>query len=111
MEMAMLLKPGPLLVKKKGDPEQLAKDWDDYIKVFQVFLGATGVAGVHVNPEIADSPCAACLKANNLNGFLNVNLGCLSVPRNSHGSVANVQVNIQTSSVILCIGLSDFWLA
>ena len=66
MEMAMLLKPEPLVVKKKGDPEQLAKDWDDYVKVFQEFLGATGVAGVHANPEIADSPCAACLKAKNM---------------------------------------------
>ena len=66
MEMAMLFKPGPLVIKKKGDPEQLAKDWDDYVKVFQEFLRATGVAGVHANPEIADSPCAACLKAKNM---------------------------------------------
>ena len=51
----MLLKPAPLVVKRKGDPEQLSKDWEDYVKVFQEFLGATGVAGVHANPEIADS--------------------------------------------------------
>ena len=62
----MLLKPEALVVKKKGDPEQLAKNWDDYVKVFQEFWGATGVAGVHANPEIADSPCAACLKAKNM---------------------------------------------
>ena len=59
----MLLKPAPLVVKRKGDPEQLSKDWDDYVKVFQEFLGATGIAGVHANPEVADSPCAACVKA------------------------------------------------
>ena len=29
MEMAMMLKPAPLEVKRKGDPEQLAKDWGD----------------------------------------------------------------------------------
>ena len=63
MEMAMLLKPEPLVVKKKGDPEQLAKDWDDYVKVFQEFLGPTGIAGVHANPEVVDSPCDACVKA------------------------------------------------
>ena len=62
----MLLKPAPLVVKRKGDPEQLSKDWDDYVKVFQEFLGATGVAGVHANPEVADNHCAACLKAKNM---------------------------------------------
>ena len=31
MELAMLLKPAPLVVKRKGDPEQLSKDWDDYV--------------------------------------------------------------------------------
>ena len=62
----MLLKPAPLVVKRKGDPEQLSKDWDDYVKVFQEFLGATGVAGVHANPEVANSSCAACLKAKNM---------------------------------------------
>ena len=66
MELAMLLKPAPLVVKRKGDPEQLSKDWDDYVKVFQEFLGATGVAGVHANPEVADNPCAASLKAKNM---------------------------------------------
>ena len=40
MELAMLLKTAPLVVKRKGDPEQLSKDWEDYVKVFQEFLGA-----------------------------------------------------------------------
>ena len=66
MELAMLLKPTPLVLKKKGDPEQLAKDWEDYIKVFKEFLEATGVAGAHADPEVANTPCAACVKAKNM---------------------------------------------
>ena len=65
MELAMLLKPAPLVVKKKGDPEQLAKDWEDYIKVFKEFLEVTGVAGAHADPEVANTPCAACVKVKN----------------------------------------------
>ena len=43
MELAMMLKPALLVIKKRGDPEQLAKDWEDYVKVFTEFLEATGV--------------------------------------------------------------------
>ena len=66
MELAVLLKPGPLVIKQKGDPEQLLKDWEDYQKVFLEFLAATGVAGVHANPEVAGTACAACVKAKNM---------------------------------------------
>ena len=38
MELAMMLKPERLVIKKKGDPEQLSKDWEDYVKVFKEFL-------------------------------------------------------------------------
>ena len=62
----MLLKPPPLVVKKKGDPEQLLKDWEEYIKVFKEFLAATGVAGAHANPEVANTPCATCVKSKNM---------------------------------------------
>ena len=48
------------MVKKKVDTEQLSKDWDDYNKVFKEFLEATGVAGDHANPEVANTPCTAC---------------------------------------------------
>ena len=41
MELAVLLKPGPLVIKQKRDPEQLLKDWEDYQKVFLEFLAAT----------------------------------------------------------------------
>ena len=62
----MLLKPSPLVNKKKGDPEQLLKDWEEYIKVFKEFLAATEVAGVHTNPEVPNSPCATCIKSKNM---------------------------------------------
>ena len=62
----MLLKPGPLVVKKKGDPEQLSKEWEDYIKIFREFLAATGVVGAHATPEVAGTPCPACNKSKNM---------------------------------------------
>ena len=66
MELAMMLKPALLVIKKKGDPEQLAKDWEDYVKVFKEFLEATGVTGVHDDQEVPGTPCAACVKAKNM---------------------------------------------
>ena len=66
MELARILKPAPLGIKKKGHPEQLLKDWEDYLRVFSIFLKATGVAGVHASPEIAGTPCQACEKAKNI---------------------------------------------
>ena len=44
MDLAMLLKPAPLVVRKKGDPEALLKDWEDYVKVFKEFIATTGVS-------------------------------------------------------------------
>ena len=44
MELAMLLKPTPLVIKRKGDLEQLSEDWEDYVRGFTTFLNATGVA-------------------------------------------------------------------
>ena len=52
MELAMLLKLGQLVVKKKGDPEQRYKDLEDYIEVFKKFLESTGVVGT--DPEVCD---------------------------------------------------------
>ena len=62
----MLLKPAPLVIKKKGDPEQLSKDWEEYMRTFSTFLKATGVAGVHASPEVAGTPCQACEKTKNI---------------------------------------------
>ena len=44
MDLAMLLKPAQLIVRKKGDPEALLKDWEDYVKVFKEFITATGLS-------------------------------------------------------------------
>ena len=62
----MMLKPAQLVLRRKGDPEQLFKDWDNYINVFKEFLEATGVVGTHADPEIPDDPCAACVKVKNM---------------------------------------------
>ena len=62
----MMLKPAQLVLKRKGDPEQLAKDWQEYVKVFQEFLQATEVAGNHANPETPNNPCAVCVKVKNM---------------------------------------------
>ena len=42
MDATMMLRPPPLVVKRKGDLEQLSWDREEYIYIFNVFLGATG---------------------------------------------------------------------
>ena len=42
------------------------KNWERYISNFKIFLKATEVAGIHIQPEVADTPCVACIKAKNL---------------------------------------------
>ena len=66
MQLAMMLKPTPLVLRKKGDSEQLFKDWEDYLRVFKEFLEATGIVGDHADPETPNRPCAACIKAKNM---------------------------------------------
>ena len=66
MDMTMLLKLSPLMVKRKGNPEQLSQDWEEYIYTFNVFLDATGTKPAHTNPEVPDTPCLACKKTRNL---------------------------------------------
>ena len=56
--MAKLLKQPALTLKRKGDLEQLSKDWEEYINNFKTFLETTMVA--HKNPEAAGTPCEAC---------------------------------------------------
>ena len=56
-----MLKPVQLVLKRKGDLKQLAKDWEDYIKVFKEFLEATAVAENHAEPEIVCRSLSACL--------------------------------------------------
>ena len=64
--MAMLYKPQILVVRKKGDPEQLSKEWEDSLDNFRDFLEATTVAGGHERPEVACTPCVTCIKAKHL---------------------------------------------
>ena len=64
--MAMLFKPPALIIKRKGDPEQLSKDWEEYVDNFKIFPEATMAAGDHDNPEVAGTPCVACIKSKNL---------------------------------------------
>ena len=62
----MLFKPPVLIIKRKEDPEQLSKDWKEYVDKFKLFLKVTKVAGVHVKPEVAGTPCVACKNSKNL---------------------------------------------
>ena len=66
IDMTMLLKQSPLTVKRKGDPEQLSKDWEEYIYIFNVFLEAAVAIPAHAVPEVADTPYVTCKKMNNL---------------------------------------------
>ena len=66
MDMAMLLKQLALVIMRKGDPEQLSKDWEEYVNNFKIFLEATIAVGANDNPEVAGTPCIACRKSKNL---------------------------------------------
>ena len=60
----MMLKPRPLTIRK-GDPEQLSGDWEEYLYTFTVFLEATGQIPAHTNPELPNALCGACTKMKN----------------------------------------------
>ena len=36
-----MFKPPALVIKGRGDPEQLARDWEDYLENFEDFLKVT----------------------------------------------------------------------
>ena len=60
MDYAALLKSPPFTSTKVGDPEQLMQDFMEYLKTFNKFMLATGVAGEHTGDH---SACAGCKKA------------------------------------------------
>ena len=64
--MAMLFKPPILIIRMKGDPEQLSKDWEDYLDNFRDFLEATTAAGAYDKLEVAGTPCGACIRSKHL---------------------------------------------
>ena len=50
----------------RGDPEQLARDWEDYLDNFGDFLEATTITGQHVSPEVEGILCGAYVKSKHL---------------------------------------------
>ena len=57
--LAVLLKPTPFKVKKKGDPEQLFQDFVEYMELFEQFITATNADGDHADDHVN---CSACIK-------------------------------------------------
>ena len=55
-----------MVIKKRGNTDQLAKDWEEYTQDFKTFLHSTKMVGVHENPEIVSAPCRACTKLKEL---------------------------------------------
>ena len=58
--LAMLLKPAPFRVGKKGDPEQTLQDFVDYIELFGQFLTATNANTGHTDQHAQCSTCVKC---------------------------------------------------
>ena len=58
--LAMLLKPAPFKVAKKGDPEQTLQDFLDYIELFEQFLTATNANAGHTAQHAQCSTCVKC---------------------------------------------------
>ena len=50
--LAVLLKPAPFKVKKKGDPEQLFQDFVEYMELFEQFITATNADGQHAHDHV-----------------------------------------------------------
>ena len=61
-----MFKPPALVIKGRGDPEQLARDWEGYLDNFKDFLEATDIARQHDRPEVVGTPCVACVKSKHL---------------------------------------------
>ena len=55
--LAVLLKPAPFKVKKKGDPEQLFQDFVEYMELFEQFITATNADGQHADDHVNSSAC------------------------------------------------------
>ena len=55
----MIYKPQALVLKMKGDPEQLVRDWETYISRFKAFLLITERIS-HSNLEMAGMSCDRC---------------------------------------------------
>ena len=60
MDLTRLLRPLPLMIKRRGEVDQLLQDWEEYVYTFNLFLEVTEVITAHTVPEIAGTPCVAC---------------------------------------------------
>ena len=58
--MAWMLKLPVLTIRKKGDPKQVSKDWEEYVEGLEFFLGAIMAIAAHANPEVVGTPCVTC---------------------------------------------------
>ena len=58
--LAMLLKPAPFKVSKKGDPEQTLQDFLEYVELFGQFLTATDADADHTDVHANCSTCVKC---------------------------------------------------
>ena len=54
-----------MVIRKRGNTNQLTKNWEEYIQDFKMFLQHTKIAGAHENAEVADKP-SACMKSKEL---------------------------------------------
>ena len=66
MQNYVAFMPTALVIKRKGDLEQISKDWEEYVNDFKRFLEVTGATGDHKNLAVVDTPCTACIKSKEL---------------------------------------------
>jgi hypothetical protein len=61
-EMFLALKLGPFVVRDKGDPEQLHRDFTKYVENFREFLVVTKGGGQHVagHAVVGNVACEGC---------------------------------------------------
>ena len=62
----ILLKPAPFLQQRSGDPEQLYRDFLEYVAIFKMFLTATNTDGAHTaahGAEPGGGQCKGCVRA------------------------------------------------
>ena len=64
-DLVNAMKPGPLKVRKKGDPEQLLLEFSRWEDNFKEFLIATEIDGEHAegHAEVEGRRCGGCRKA------------------------------------------------
>ena len=54
------MKPRILVIKRRGHIGQVTRDWEVYIKQFEMYLEIAKKTGNHNNPEKEGKPCQMC---------------------------------------------------